>query len=63
MFKNKIVLVTGGTGSFGKKFCEYLLRDFKPKKLIIFSRDELKQYEMQKEHFIIRNKKSTFFYW
>ena len=46
MFKNKIVLVTGGTGSFGKKFCEYLLRDFKPKKLIIFSRDELKQYEM-----------------
>ena len=61
MFKNKIVLVTGGTGSFGKKFCEYLLRDFKPKKLIIFSRDELKQYEMQKEHFIIRNKKKVRF--
>ena len=61
MFKNKIVLVTGGTGSFGKKFCEYLLRDFKPKKLIIFSRDELKQYEMQKEHFIIRNKKKYVF--
>ena len=60
MFKNKIVLVTGGTGSFGKKFCEYLLKDFKPKKLIIFSRDELKQYEMQKEHFIMRNKKSAF---
>ena len=62
MFKNKIVLVTGGTGSFGKKFCEYLLRDFKPKKLIIFSRDELKQYEMQKEHFIIRNKKKVRFF-
>ena len=62
MFKNKIVLVTGGTGSFGKKFCEFLLRDFKPKKLIIFSRDELKQYEMQKEHFIIRNKKKVRFF-
>ena len=62
MFKNKIVLVTGGTGSFGKKFCEYLLKDFKPKKLIIFSRDELKQYEMQKEHFIIRNKKKVRFF-
>ncbi len=62
MFKNKIVLVTGGTGSFGKKFCEYLLRDFKPKKLIIFSRDELKQYEMQKKHFIMRNKKKVRFF-
>ena len=44
------------------KNSEYLLRDFKPKKLIIFSRDELKQYEMQKEHFIIRNKKKVRFF-
>jgi UDP-N-acetylglucosamine 4,6-dehydratase/5-epimerase len=43
----KTVLVTGGTGSFGKKFAEIILRDFCPKKLIIFSRDELKQSEMQ----------------
>jgi UDP-N-acetylglucosamine 4,6-dehydratase/5-epimerase len=41
-----VVLVTGGTGSFGKKCVEILLRDYHPKKIIIFSRDELKQYEM-----------------
>ncbi|MDC0525221.1 UDP-N-acetylglucosamine 4,6-dehydratase (inverting), partial [Pelagibacteraceae bacterium] len=50
MLKNKSILITGGTGSFGKKFVETVLQqnsDFK--KLIIFSRDELKQYEMQQE--------------
>ena len=41
------VLVTGGTGSFGKTFAETILRDYQPKKLIIFSRDELKQHEMR----------------
>jgi len=41
------LLITGGTGSFGKKFTEILLRDYHPKKLIIFSRDELKQHEMR----------------
>ncbi|PWT90409.1 MAG: UDP-N-acetylglucosamine 4,6-dehydratase (inverting) [Acidobacteria bacterium] len=41
------VLVTGGTGSFGKKFTEIMLQNYHPKKLIIFSRDELKQHEMQ----------------
>lgn len=46
-WKNQVVLVTGGTGSFGKKFTEIMLKDFQPKKLIIFSRDELKQHEMQ----------------
>ncbi len=44
---NKVVLVTGGTGSFGKKFIETMLRDYHPAKLIVYSRDELKQYEMQ----------------
>ena len=44
---DKVVIVTGGTGSFGKKFTEILTRDFSPKKLIIFSRDELKQHEMR----------------
>ena len=43
----KTVLVTGGTGSFGKKFTETVLREYHPKKLIIFSRDELKQHEMR----------------
>ncbi|HZQ06088.1 MAG TPA: UDP-N-acetylglucosamine 4,6-dehydratase (inverting) [Anaerolineae bacterium] len=41
------VLLTGGTGSFGKKFVEVMLRHYSPKKLIIFSRDELKQHEMR----------------
>ena len=41
------VLITGGTGSFGKKFAEIMLREYHPKKLIIFSRDELKQHEMR----------------
>ena len=41
------VMITGGTGSFGKKFTEIMLRETRPKKLIIFSRDELKQHEMR----------------
>tara|TARA_Y100000768_G_C23965581_1_gene677670 strand:- start:278 stop:1282 length:1005 start_codon:yes stop_codon:yes gene_type:complete len=45
--KNKTILITGGTGSFGKKFVETLLLFHNPKKIIIFSRDELKQFEMQ----------------
>ena len=49
MFSNKNILITGGTGSFGKKFIQHLTSNFKNiKRLIIFSRDELKQYEMQK---------------
>lgn len=44
--KNKTILVTGGTGSFGNKFVQKLLENFEVKKLIVYSRDELKQYEM-----------------
>lgn len=44
---DKTVLVTGGTGSFGQHFVKTVLNQYKPKRLIIFSRDELKQYEMQ----------------
>ncbi len=47
-WKDKTVLVTGGTGSFGQKFTEIMLREFRPKKLIILSRDELKQHEMRR---------------
>lgn len=43
---NKTILVTGGTGSFGHQFVENVIQNYQPKKLIIFSRDELKQYEM-----------------
>lgn len=44
---DKVVLVTGGTGSFGKKFIEILLQEYQPNKVIVFSRDELKQHEMR----------------
>ncbi len=47
MLNDKTILITGGTGSFGKKFIEYVLRVYKTKKIIVYSRDELKQYEMQ----------------
>ena len=49
LFNNKSILITGGTGSFGKKFIEIVLKRFTPKKIIVFSRDELKQFEMQQK--------------
>lgn len=50
MFNNKSILITGGTGSFGQKFVEIFMKKYpKFKRLIIFSRDELKQYEMQQK--------------
>ena len=49
IFEGKTVLVTGGTGSFGRKFIKTILDRYKPKKVIVFSRDEYKQYLMQKE--------------
>jgi UDP-N-acetylglucosamine 4,6-dehydratase/5-epimerase len=47
MLNNKTVLITGGTGSFGKKFVEHIINKYNLKKIIIYSRDELKQFEMQ----------------
>lgn len=47
---NKTVLITGGTGTFGNNFTEYLLKKYDLKKLIIFSRDEYKQFQMQKKY-------------
>ena len=46
-WKDKTILVTGGTGSFGKKFIQILLDEYQPEKVIVFSRDELKQHEMR----------------
>jgi len=46
MFNNKNILITGGTGSFGKKYTDMILAKYQPNKIIIYSRDELKQYEM-----------------
>lgn len=45
------ILITGGTGSFGKKFVEMMLRDYHPQRLVVFSRDELKQHEMRTSGF------------
>ncbi|AII15361.1 UDP-N-acetylglucosamine 4,6-dehydratase [Campylobacter iguaniorum] len=49
MFNGKNILITGGTGSFGKKYTKILLENYKPNKIIIYSRDEMKQYEMASE--------------
>ena len=50
MFENKVILVTGGTGSFGNTFVPMTLAKYNPKKIIIFSRDEMKQWEMAKNY-------------
>lgn len=49
LLNDKTILITGGTGSFGKKFIRMTLARFSPKKLIVLSRDEMKQWDMQKE--------------
>jgi len=49
VFDNKSIMVTGGTGSFGRKFIATLLKRHKPARVVVFSRDELKQFEMQQE--------------
>ena len=62
MLQNKTILITGGTGSFGRAFVKYLTRKkFGLKKIIIFSRDELKQFEMQNEFSANENKILRFF--
>lgn len=50
MLQDKSILITGGTGSFGKEFTKRFLNQYKPKRLVIFSRDELKQFEMSKTY-------------
>ena len=49
IFDNKDVLITGGTGSFGLSFTKYILKHYNPSRLIIFSRDEYKQYIMSQD--------------
>ncbi|MFZ4621891.1 MAG: UDP-N-acetylglucosamine 4,6-dehydratase (inverting) [Bacteroidota bacterium] len=51
MLNDKTILITGGTGSFGKKFIQTVLNKYTPRKIIVFSRDELKQFEMQENEF------------
>jgi len=50
-WSEQVVLITGGTGSFGRKFVEIMLRQYRPKRLVIFSRDELKQHDMRASGF------------
>ena len=47
MLNGKTILITGGTGSFGNHFTDYVLQHYKPKKIIIYSRDEFKQFQMR----------------
>mgnify|MGYP001202793244 FL=1 len=61
MFNNKSILITGGTGSFGQFFTDYIVKNYKPKKLIIFSRDEFKQYTMSEKYPIKKYKFLRFF--
>ncbi|MBT6443246.1 MAG: polysaccharide biosynthesis protein, partial [Alphaproteobacteria bacterium] len=50
MLNNSTILVTGGTGSFGKKFLQMTLEKYNPKKIIIFSRDEMKQWDLAQSY-------------
>lgn len=50
LLNGKVIFITGGTGSFGHHFVEYVMKHYKPKKLIIYSRDEFKQFNMQNEY-------------
>src|SRR3972149_3212258 len=47
MFNGASIMITGGTGSFGKKFIGHILTKYRPREVIVFSRDELKQFEMR----------------
>lgn len=58
MINNKNIFITGGTGSFGKEFIKTILKKYNPNKIIIYSRDELKQYDMQQSDFF-GNKKNS----
>ena len=61
-FNNKVICVTGGTGSFGKKFIELVLKNSSPKKIIIYSRDELKQYDMSSQSIYLKYVKKLRFF-
>ena len=54
MFENRSILITGGTGSFGKKFVSMTLDKFNPKTIIIYSRDEMKQWDMAESYSMIK---------
>ena len=49
MFENSSILITGGTGSFGEHFVSYLLKNYNPKKILVFSRDEQKHFNLSRK--------------
>ena len=55
LLDNKSILITGGTGSFGKAFTKYVLDNYNPRKIIIYSRDEFKQFIMQNSNSMLIN--------
>ena len=61
-FKDKVILVTGGTGSFGRRFAHTVLERYDVRKLIVYSRDEMKQYEMAEEPFFREHKSKVRFF-
>ena len=61
MFNNKSILITGGSGSFGHQFVRMILDQYKPKKIIVYSRDELKQFDMAQEFSIEESQYMRFF--
>ena len=60
MLNNKTILITGGTGSFGHHFVDYIFKHYEPKKVIIYSRDEFKQFNMDNEYKEYRDKMRFF---
>ena len=62
IFRNKTIFITGGTGSFGKKFALTILKKYKPKRVVIFSRDEFKQYKMSNSSEFQKYKKQLRFF-
>ena len=62
MLNQKTILITGGTGSFGKCFTKYVLTHYNPKKIIIYSRDEFKQFIMQNEFKELNSKNQLRFF-
>ena len=60
MLDNKTILITGGSGSFGQAYITKVLKKYKPKKIIVYSRDELKQFEMSQN--LKKSKVSSIFY-
>ena len=60
-FNDRSILVTGGTGSFGRRFVAHVLENFQPRRLVVFSRDELKQFEMEQEFPVSRHPQLRYF--